>query len=238
MLSTPMLLFFGAGLTDTMFDTCARSLGKLVVNKTASNLTLAGVGHYDTIQVINGSIAMGAPGDTQYCRGLSITTTSTCVLTAPIVVTDSIYILAGATVTYSGVGKIICSTCKQAQGGNAARIYYPTIGPIDYPGPNVFTDTVGKAKTYAVTFSGCTLGKDSVVLVGSWPAGYTINASTGLISYSGIGSPVTAGTYSVRAYYNAGTYSGVDVTVGVVQLSSRRRHGGALNCGLLISTGD
>ena len=124
-IGTPALLYFGLALADTMRDSISQSLGKLVVNKTGSNVTFAGVGHYDTIQVIGGAIAMASPGDTQHVRGLSITTTSTCVLTAPIVVADSIYIAAGATVTYSGAGKIICLACKQAQGGNAAVITYP-----------------------------------------------------------------------------------------------------------------
>jgi hypothetical protein len=203
-------------------------------------MTFANAGKYDTIQVINGSIAMNAATDTQYCKGLSITSTSTCLLTAPIIVADSIYIAAAATVTYSGVGKIIKQTCSAAQGGNAARIYYPTIGPIDYAS-SPWIDTVGKVATHAITFGGCTLGFDSVVAITALPIGYSIaktGANRGLISWDGTGVTTAAGAYTIRAYSNEKTdWASVDVSMEIYTItSSRRRNGGTLNCGLIIST--
>lgn len=240
MIGTPMLLYFGLALADTMRDSVpTQSLGKLVVNKTGSNVTFANAGHYDTMQVINGSIAMNAATDTQYTKGLSITTTSTCVLTAPIVVTDSIYILAGATVTYSGVGKIIKQTCSAAQGGNAARIYYPAIAPISYADAP-WTDTVGKTSTHAITLGGCSLGKDSIVTITALPTGYSYSKTTGLISWAGTGAAQASANYIIRAYGNAKTDS-ASVTVGITiyQIpSKRKRRGGNLSTssGLIIGT--
>lgn len=235
---TPLLLYFGLALADTMRDSIAQSLGNLVVNKTGSNLTFANAGHYDTIQVINGSIAMNAATDTQYCKGLSIASTSTCVLTAPIVVTDSIYIAAGATVTYSGVGKIIKQTCSAAQGGNAARIYYPTIAPVSYAA-SPWIDSVGVPSAHSVTITGCSLGKDSITNITALPTGYTINKTSGLISWDGTGSGQAASNYIVRAYGNAKSDSGsvtISMRIYPVSASSHRRNGGVLNCGLIIGT--
>ena len=108
-IGTPMLLYFGLALADTMRDSIAQSLGKLVVNKTGSNLTFASVGHYDTIQIINGSIAMNAATDTQYCAGLSITSTSACVLTAPINCSGTLHTGSTSLVTATGAPFIMSS---------------------------------------------------------------------------------------------------------------------------------
>jgi hypothetical protein len=154
------------------------------------------------------------------------------------VVTDSIYIAAAATVSYSGVGKIIKLTCSAAQGGNAARIYYPTISPISYADAP-WTDTVGKTSTHAITLGGCALGKDSIVTITALPTGYSYSKTTGLISWAGTGAAQTSANYTIRAYGNAKTDS-ASVTVGIVIAAApstgRRRHGGALNCGLIIGT--
>ena len=174
---------------------------------------------------------MGTATDTQYCKGLSITTTNICVLTSPIVVTDSIYILAGATVTYSGVGKIIKLTCSAAQGGNAARIYYPTISPISYAGSPI-TTTAGTATTSAITWGGCVLGFDSVINITAFPAGVTINKTSGLISISALTAAQAATNYIIRSYANAKTDSAsvtVSIEITAVSSTSRRRSGGGLN---------
>jgi hypothetical protein len=231
---TPLLLYFGLALKDTLFDTmpAAKSAGKLVVNKSGDTLTSSGVGHFDTMQIIAGGYRMGTATDTQYTKGLSWTSTAPATIIAPIVVTDSIYIAAGASITYSGTGKIIKLACSAAQGGNAVRIYYPTISPITYPNSSTLSDTLAKPKTYAMTY-GCLLGRDSIKIVGAGISGYTVSNTTGTISWSGIGSPTT-GSLLVRGWFNGTDSASVTVTVGVVAapVSGHRRRVMGLGLGL------
>ena len=230
-LTVPMQLFFGLALKDTLYDTCARSIGKLTENKTGDTLTLSGVTHLDTLQIVDGGLRMASATDTVYCKGLSWTSTDPSTIIAPIVVSDSIYIVAGASITYSGVGRIIKLTCSSAQGGNAARIYYPTIAPIIYSG-NPWIDYIGVPSTHAITIGGCALGKDSIVTITALPTGYSYSKTTGLISWDGTGTAQTAASYVLRAYANSKTDS-ASVTLGItisVQ-TSKRRNRGALSCG-------
>jgi hypothetical protein len=158
---------------------------------------------------------------------------------------DTIYLAAplnvsgvfstGATVKWivQGSGKINLTTCTQAVlNGNTVPVYYPTIAPISYA-DEPWTDTGGKTSTHAITIGGCSLGRDSIVLIGVWPTGYTISASTGLVSWDGTGSAQAAADYVVRAYANAKTDSAsVTVSIGIISISTRRRNSSGLNLGL------
>jgi hypothetical protein len=60
------------------------------------------------------------------------------------------------------------------------------------------------------------LGKDSITNITALPTGYSINKTSGLISWDGTGTTTAAGNYVIRAYGNAKTDSsdaGVSITI-------------------------
>jgi hypothetical protein len=61
------------------------------------------------------------------------------------------------------------------------------------------SDTINKSKTHSVTLGGC--APDSFVVIGTaLPTGFSINKTSGLISYNGGGTPQAASNYTIRAY--------------------------------------
>jgi hypothetical protein len=122
---------------------------------------------------------------------------------------DSVFSCSG-TAKFNTNPIIIKNCIPSVLNGNSVRIYYPTISPIAYPNSSTLTDTLGKAKTYAMTY-GCLLGRDSIKIVGAAITGYSVSSTTGTISYNG-GGTAGGGSMVVRAYANAGTDS-ASVTV-------------------------
>jgi hypothetical protein len=84
-IGTPMLLYFGLALADTLRDSITQTLGNLIVNKTGNGLTVMSTGHFDTVRILDGAFSMGAATDTLYCDHLQVSSTDTMTLTAPIV---------------------------------------------------------------------------------------------------------------------------------------------------------
>lgn len=225
-------LFYFAG---TSLDTVWNSnilIGNLAINKTGNGLSQIGLAKYDTLFISDGTFYSS---DTAYCDVLIWTSTDSSTLAKPIVVSEKITVAASAKIGYAtaSTGSIVMAACVAATlNGNAVRIYYPTIAPISYASAP-WSDTVGKTSTHAITIGGCSLGRDSIVKIGTWPTGYTINASTGLVSWDGTGSAQAAGNYVVRAYANAKIDSAsVTVSIGIISISTRRRNSSGLNFGL------
>jgi hypothetical protein len=121
-LVNPMLLYFGLALKDTLFDTCSRSLGKVVVNKSGDTLTLSGVTHLDTLQVVDGGLRMRSATDTVYVKGLSWTSIIPSTIIAPIVCSGNITFGAGASVAATGAGKIISTLAGATIALNGASV--------------------------------------------------------------------------------------------------------------------
>jgi hypothetical protein len=202
------LLYFGLALKDTIWtqNSTANSIGNLTINKSGDTLTLSGATRLDTLQVVDGGLRMSSATDTVYTKGLSWTSTDPSTIIAPIVVTDSIYIAPGASIGYSGVGRIQTLACKLAAGGNAAKISYPPIGPVSY-GTNV-TWTNGTAITARTpTITGCSI-IDSVIAP-AYVGGISLAKATGIAT----GTPaVGAGGLSkagYKVYFYSYSYGGV-----------------------------
>jgi hypothetical protein len=213
--------YFDGTRKDTLWSNSAKSIGNVSVNKSGDTLTQVGVAHYRTLIVDDGGFRMN---DTAHCDTLIWNSTDPSTLSSVIVVAHSITVAAGASITYSGVGKIISLVCTAATlNGNPVRIYYPTISPISYAA-SPWVDTIGKTATHAITITGCSLGKDSITNITAFPTGYSINKTTGLISWNGIGSKQSAASYTIRAYANAKTDSAsVSVSITIYQPSGKKR---------------
>jgi hypothetical protein len=110
---TPLLLYFGLALKDTLFDTLpatARTIGNVIIQKTGDTLTQAGVVHGDTLKFISGGYRTANVTDTSYWKAVSITSSSVFTLTAPMVISGSLTLGAGVDMRMSGDGKIILDT--------------------------------------------------------------------------------------------------------------------------------
>jgi hypothetical protein len=229
------LFYFGAALADTLTNSANLNVKVVTVNKTGLGLVQAGKSTYTVLRISDGTFAQLAVTDTTWCDSLVWTSTDTSTLIAPVIVSTGISVATGCKIGIAATSYIRMTTCTAATlNGNSVRIYYPTISPIAYPNSSTFADKIGTPSTHALTISGCSLGKDSTVIIGTPPAGYSITKSTGTISWSGVGS-TGATTILVRSYGNAKTDSAsVTVTAGVVAapVSGHRRRVMGLGLGL------
>jgi hypothetical protein len=218
---------------------CADSgtqLADVIIAKTAGQAwSSAGVLKTADFTGTTGDITIGAAAtDTAYSVDVVLNNANVTV-NAPWYVSGN-FSCAGSTVfAFSPSGKIVMTNCVAATlNGNSVRIYYPTISPISYAA-SPWIDTIGKTATHAITITGCSLGKDSITNITAFPTGYSINKTTGLISWNGSGSQQSAASYTIRAYANAKTDSAsVNISIEIYNPVKGKLSG--LNTGLIIGT--
>jgi hypothetical protein len=119
-LVNPMLLYFGLALTDTLFDTCARNIGNVFINKSAGTIwQTVGVTHLTNLTVNGGKAILGSSTtDTVYCVDFfanNYGAGDSIILNAPLVISGNL----AANVKWGGASKIILAgnTVISAGGG-------------------------------------------------------------------------------------------------------------------------